>query len=111
MEGETEERESMGDGLPFPLGLVELFPWVGGFCLLLLYTAQEFGRISRREGLCVCNLWGLVASVNLANLPIFFARLWWVRRSCLCEADGSNSEPYKRARELGPVNKQYLNKF
>jgi hypothetical protein len=29
MEGETEERESMGDGLPFPLVLVELFLRVG----------------------------------------------------------------------------------
>jgi hypothetical protein len=26
------KRESMGDGLPFPLGLVDLFLWVGGFC-------------------------------------------------------------------------------
>ena len=42
--GETEERESMGDGLSFPLGLVDLFLWVGGFCYfcILHMSLEEF---------------------------------------------------------------------
>jgi hypothetical protein len=44
MEDETEERESMGDGLPFPLGLVDLFLWVGGFCYFCIQhmNLEEF---------------------------------------------------------------------
>jgi hypothetical protein len=88
MEGETEERESMGDGLPFPLGLVELFLRVGGFCRWH-ESLEEFLAVKD----CVSVTYGSGGvRESRVNLRIFFAP-WWVRRSCLCEANGSNSEP------------------